>query len=254
MAEPIIQELIELGANPGTAESGVAIAAETEASANAIARSAELPLFAEGFGADATALSPTFIESETGIVGSLDASGNKQLINATEAKVDDALAAGGDTDTTSADIGGIVDSPVPTTPNNITITLNTAAELGPTATAAEITETSKSSRIIDALNSKFAKYVLVSATVLSVWTLGGKNSLDSFLLSLTNSLTETAKNLIGAMTSIAKSLTDPLGAGLGSAVKTILIIIGAVAGVALLGFAGYKIYQKVQADKAKKNK
>ena len=91
----------------------------------------------------------------------------------------------------------------------------------------------------------------LTTTVVIVWLATG-HGLQDLISAVGNIVGDSAKNLIGAFRAIGEDLAKPLGEGAGSALKTVGIILGAVAGAALLGYAIYAIWKKAKEDKAKK--
>jgi hypothetical protein len=103
------------------------------------------------------------------------------------------------------------------------------------------------------IKNNWGKLLIAGVTieVVTVWLATG-NGIQSLVDAVGNVITEIAKNLIGALAGVATSLTEPIGQGIGSTLKTVGIILGVVAGVGLLIYIIYLIIQKVRADKAAK--
>ena len=111
------------------------------------------------------------------------------------------------------------------------------------------------SKTMTSIRNNWGKLLIAGVTVevVSVWLARG-GGIQDLVDAIGNVVTDVAKNLIGAIAGVAKSVADPIGKGIGGALKTTGIILGAVAGVALLIYVIYVIVKKSKADKAKNKK
>ena len=124
--------------------------------------------------------------------------------------------------------------------------------IAPTLRADLKTAPSWLEKIMTGVRDNYGKLLVagVTSTVVIMWLATGHGLQDLFD-AVENIVSETSKNLIGALAGIAHSLTDPLGKSLGSIMTTVGIVVAVLAGVALLG---YGIYMGVKKSKEAKNK
>jgi hypothetical protein len=93
----------------------------------------------------------------------------------------------------------------------------------------------------------------VTIAVVTVWLANG-GSLSDLIDAVGNVLDDTGKNLIGAIAGVATSLTEPIGKGLGGALKTVGVSVAIAAGVALLVVGIYYGVRKTRENTTGKSK
>ena len=124
--------------------------------------------------------------------------------------------------------------------------------MGAENTSRELNERINSDQTKRELTGKVAKYAFVSATVLAVWELGGKQTVDDLIDTAGNLLSDAAKNFMGLLQGIGDDLLKVADATINSGTKIFLYVIAAVAAVVVVAVSGYFIYKHEENKKNKK--
>jgi len=110
-------------------------------------------------------------------------------------------------------------------------------------------------QIFEGIKNNWGKLLVSGCTVavVVVWLSTG-HTLQDLIDSVGNVIDDLGKNLIGALAGIARSLTDPIGTGIGGALKNVGISVAIAGGIALLVVAIYYGIRKARENTTGKSK
>ena len=146
-------------------------------------------------------------------------------------------------DNSVTDIVNVVNNPVAAGP--VEDSLNQIAELGPEEANNQIQSIASQSSTVEAVKT-LGKYVAISVTIVAIWVLGGKSTVEDLGKALGNALSDIAKRLIGAFQAVGEHVADA-GA---SVFKLPLIIVSICLGVGLI--VGLGVHYGMKARKKSK--